>query len=136
MPGEDVHDAETIVAELAANGERHARPPYEVRLFVVDGVPVWCEVVDGDPDPGWIPALLDRPRGQTTLDLFAERGRGLIMVRELSQGYCRVCPTTVFTTGASGKAVGFALPTRSGERLAVPPPPHLARRTVRLRLNP
>ncbi|MFI6453458.1 hypothetical protein ACIBF6_18095 [Streptosporangium amethystogenes] len=124
-----------IAAELAANCERHARPPYELRVFHLAGVPTWCEVVDSDPDLGWIPAVLDHSRPQTALDLFTENGRGLILVRELSRGHCRAYVTTAFATEAPAKAVAFALPTRSGTRLTCPPLLRLGRRSVRLRLT-
>jgi hypothetical protein len=127
-----VADAELAVAELAVNAERYGRPPYEVRIFEVAGVPVWCEVVDGDPDLRWIPALLERPFGLTVPDLFAENGRGLLLVRVLSEGYCRAYRTTTFTTGAPAKTVAFALPTPSGTRLTYPPLLHLARHRARL----
>ncbi|MFF5205380.1 ATP-binding protein [Streptosporangium sp. NPDC000396] len=136
VPGDDVADAETVVAELAANCERHARPPYELRVFSVGGIPTWCELVDGDPDLGWIPVVLDRSHPQTVLDLFAENGRGLLLVRELSRGHCRAYPTTTFTTDAPAKAVAFALPTRSGTRLTSPSPLHLGRRSAHLQLEP
>jgi anti-sigma regulatory factor (Ser/Thr protein kinase) len=136
LPGDVIADAELIAAELAANGERHARPPYEIRVFSLGGIPTWCELVDSDPDLGWIPAILDRPHSQTTLDLFAENGRGLALVRELSQGHCRTYLTTTFATDAPAKAVAFALPTRSGTRLTCPPLLHLGRRSARLQLEP
>ncbi|GHH71500.1 ATP-binding protein [Streptosporangium violaceochromogenes] len=134
--GDDIADAETVVAELAANCEWHARPPYEIRVFSRGGVPVWCELVDGTPDLGWIPALLDLPRAQLPPDPLAENGRGLLLVRELSQGHCRAYPTTAFRTGAPAKAVAFALPTRSGIRLAGPPPLHPGRHSVHLHREP
>ncbi|GAA3509234.1 anti-sigma regulatory factor (Ser/Thr protein kinase) [Streptosporangium album] len=136
VPGNDIADAETVVAELAANCERHARPPYELRVFSVGGIPTWCELVDGDPDLGWIPVILNRPHAQTALDLFAENGRGLLLVRELSQGHCRAYPTTTFTTDGPAKAVAFALPTRSGTRLICPPLLRLGRRSARLQMEP
>lgn len=132
VPGDDIADAETVVAELAANCEKHARPPYEIRIFHLAGIPTWCEIVDGDPDLGWIPAILDRPRAQTVLDLFSENGRSLLLVRELSQGHCRAYTTTTFTTDTPAKAVSFALPTRSGTRLTCPSLLHLGRRQARL----
>ncbi|GGK89180.1 hypothetical protein Sme01_49450 [Sphaerisporangium melleum] len=129
-----VTDAELAVAELASNCERHGRPPFEVRIFSLSGVPTWCEVVDGDPDLRWIPAILNRPREQTVLDLFAENGRGLLLVRELSGGHCHAYRTTAFTTGVPAKAVAFALPTPSGLRVTCPPLLHLARHRARLLL--
>ncbi|GAT68496.1 hypothetical protein PS9374_04161 [Planomonospora sphaerica] len=140
LPDADITDAETVVAELAANAETHARPPYEIRIFNLADVPTWCELVDGDPDLGWIPAILDRSGKQTVLDLFpgtdagllSESGRGLFLVRELTDGHCRAYTTTAFTTGVPAKAVAFALPTRSGSCLTCPPMLRLARRRARL----
>ncbi|WP_181871480.1 ATP-binding protein [Sphaerisporangium album] len=129
---DEISDAETAAGELAANAERHGRPPYEVRVFTLGGAPAWCEVVDGDPDLGWIPAVLDRPRVQTVVDLYAEGGRGLMLVRVLSEGHCRAYPTTTFATGEPAKAVAFALPTRSGTRLTCPPLLRLGRRRARV----
>ncbi len=141
IPGDDIADAEMIAAELAANCERHGRPSYEMRVFILGGVPTWCEVVDSDPDLCWIPAVLDRPRVQTALDLFSESnstlltedGRGLLLVRELSQGHCRAYLTTTFATDAPAKAIAFALPSRSGTRLTCPPLLHLGRHRAHLR---
>ncbi|MEU8206870.1 ATP-binding protein [Streptosporangium sp. NPDC049046] len=120
LDDEAVSDAETMVAELAANAERHARPPYELRVLSLDGVPTWCEVVDGDPDlheVRIILGLLDSVE-EIGLPLLTENGRGLLLVHRLSQGQCHVHPATTHTTGTPGKAVTFALPTRSG---ACPP---------------
>ena len=87
--------------------------------------------------PTWAgsPPSSTTPAPQTALDLFAENGRGLILVRELSQGHCRAYSTTTFITDAPAKAIAFALPTRSGTRLTCPPLFHLGRRSVRLRLT-
>ncbi|WP_329079551.1 MULTISPECIES: ATP-binding protein [unclassified Streptosporangium] len=107
-----IADAETIVAELAANAERHARPPYELRVLSLDGVPAWCEVVDGDPDLHEVRIILGLLHSveEIGLPLLAENGRGLLLVHRLSQGRCHVHPTTTHTTGTPGKAVTFALP--------------------------
>jgi len=126
---DDVFEAELAVDELAANAEKHARPPYELRVLAVGGIPTWCEIVDADPDLGWIPALLTR----SAPPLLVERGRGLALVRELSQGHCRAYPTVITTYAAPGKAIAFALPTRSGTRLTCPSPLDLGRRPIRLR---
>ena len=136
---EDGRDAQLIVMELAANAERHSRPPYELRVYSQGGVPVWCEIVDGDPDLGEIPAMLARPPlpagGEEAdlplLDLLAEGGRGLLLATHLSYGSCRTYPTRTTGTGRRAKAVGFALPTRTGSRLirpdSLPPsPPRLS----------
>lgn len=115
-----VLDARLAVAELAGNAERHGRPPYEMRVFIAGGVPVWCEIIDADPDPRPVAAALGRPRATGDAAL-AEGGRGLPLVRELSEGHCRVYPATASCTGTPGKAVGFALPTPSGVRHGGPP---------------
>ncbi|WP_165781526.1 ATP-binding protein [Streptosporangium minutum] len=122
---DDIADAEVIVAELAANAERHARPPYELRIFSLYGVPAWCEVADGDPDLYEVRIILDLLRSvkEIGLPLLAENGRGLLLARRLSRGHCRVRPVTIFTSGDAGtpgKAVAFALPTHSGSRLTFP----------------
>ncbi|MEU8265810.1 ATP-binding protein [Sphaerisporangium sp. NPDC049002] len=111
-----VTDAEIIAGELAANAERHARQPYELRVFHLDGVPTWCEIVDGDPDPEKIQDAFQRlsTLPEPDLSLLAENGRGLQMTYELSQGHCKAYRTTTTTTKAPGKAVAFALPTASG----------------------
>ncbi|MFF3441696.1 ATP-binding protein [Streptosporangium sp. NPDC002721] len=128
-----VGDAETVVAELAANAEKHARPPYELRVLSLDGVPAWCEVVDGDPDLHEVRVILDLLCSveEIGLPLLAENGRGLLLAHRLSHGHCRVHPATVLTTGTPGKAVAFALPTRSGTRPAFPLLPDLARLGLR-----
>jgi anti-sigma regulatory factor (Ser/Thr protein kinase) len=121
-----IGDAELIVAELAANAEKHSRPPYELRVLSVGRVPTWCEIVDGDPtvheirtllkhldtsedDPlALLPHLSDDP-------LLTENGRGLLMAHRLSGGNCRAYPTTILTTNTPGKAVAYALPTATGK---------------------
>ncbi|MDH2424926.1 hypothetical protein [Sphaerisporangium sp. TRM90804] len=144
-----IGDAEIVVAELAANCERHARQPYELRVLSLGDVPIWCEIVDADPDLGEVSRVLDVLRlkvgpalgardgddGEAVglqeaegvvyaraegLDLFAESGRGLLLAYQLSDGRCRAYPTRTIITGAPAKAVAFALPTRSGEDLPLP----------------
>ncbi|MEV6862803.1 ATP-binding protein [Streptosporangium subroseum] len=126
---DDIGDAEIIVAELAANAEKHARPLYELRIFSLDGVPTWCEVVDGDPDLYEIRIILDLLHSvkEIGLPLLAENGRGLLLAHRLSHGHCHVHSTTIHTTGTPGKAVAFALPTRSGNRPTFPPLPDRGR---------
>ncbi len=126
-----IADAEVIVAELAANAEKHASQPYELRIFSVDGIPTWCEVVDGDPEIHELHAVLKRlntPEGSSLDllaladgDLFTENGRGLLMAYQLSHGRCRVYPTTALATKTPGKAIAFALPIRSGSHLIFTP---------------
>ncbi|WP_329080212.1 MULTISPECIES: ATP-binding protein [unclassified Streptosporangium] len=124
LPDDDVDSAELIVAELAANAERHARPPYELRIHSLDGTPAWCEIVDSGPDPHEVGIILNLLRSVTEigLPLLAENGRGLLLAHRLSLGHCHVRPTTVSTTGTPGKTVAFALPTPSGIRPTFPPP--------------
>ncbi|MEO3807502.1 ATP-binding protein [Sphaerisporangium sp. B11E5] len=109
---EGAGEAELIVAELAANAERHAPGPYELRVHYLSGIPMWCEVVDGGTEPGAVAGLLARlhaagePDG---LDLLDEGGRGLLLAHLLSGGRCVAYPTTL-STGGAGQAVAFALP--------------------------
>jgi anti-sigma regulatory factor (Ser/Thr protein kinase) len=123
--GEDLSDAESAVAELAANAEEHGWQPFELRVVFVDDEPSWCEVVDGDRDLDGILAVLDRLRvcgEEPDLDLFAERGRGLPLVHALSKGRCRAYLTRLCVTATPGKAIGFALPTETGPRPSSPVP--------------
>lgn len=127
--GEDLSDAELAVAELAANAETHARPPYELRIVTVDGSPAWCEMVDGDPDPGSVPLIsaalrvLRTPRAFDPLAVWSqESGRGLPLIHQLSGGRCHAYPTRTYATGVAGKAVAFALPSTTGPRSQAPGP--------------
>ncbi|MFB9681080.1 ATP-binding protein [Streptosporangium vulgare] len=122
LPDDDVDSAELVVAELAANAEKHACPPYELRVFHLDGVPTWCEVVDGDPGTHEVRLILDLLRSVTEigLPLLAENGRGLLLAHRLSGGHCQTYPVTTLAAAPS-KAVAFALPTRSGGRLVLSP---------------
>lgn len=123
-----VFDAKLAVAELAGNAERHGKPPYEMRVFIVGGVPVWCEVIDGDPDLRPVVAALRRPCVPDDGALVAG-GRGLLLVRRLAEGHCWAYAATASCTRTPGKAVAFALPTPSGARHDGPPyfvpPPRL-----------
>lgn len=120
----DTCDAESAVAELAANAHAHGRGPCELRIIIARGVPVWCEVVDSDPDLGRIPAILDElgtagSRLESDPSMLAESGRGLLLAHQLSNGRCHAYATTLRTTAAPGKAVAFALPkTRTASAIA------------------
>ncbi|MEU8377862.1 ATP-binding protein [Streptosporangium sp. NPDC048865] len=113
-----ISDAELVVAELAANAEKHAHPPYELRIISVNAVPTWCEIADGDPDLHEVGIIFNLLHSvdEIGLPLLAENGRGLLLAHRLSHGRCRVYATTTFTTGAAAKAVTFALPVGSGDQ--------------------
>jgi anti-sigma regulatory factor (Ser/Thr protein kinase) len=130
VPEDQIIDAELAVAEIAANADRHACPPYELRVFSLCCVPVWCEVVDGDPDAAPILAILTALHGGVAPDPLAESGRGLPMVHALTAGYCLAYPTTLLRAGDPAKAVAFALPTPSGTRLLYPHLFKAARRSL------
>jgi anti-sigma regulatory factor (Ser/Thr protein kinase) len=135
LPGDDIDTAELIVAELAANAEKHARPPYELRVFSLDGIPAWCEIVDGDPDLHEIRIILNLLDSveEIGLSLLAENGRGLLLAHRLSRGHCQTYPVVTLTTATPGKAVAFALPTLFGNRLIFPPLPDLRSGLAELR---
>ncbi|RBQ18613.1 hypothetical protein DP939_19180 [Spongiactinospora rosea] len=118
-PG-DLYDAELALAEIAGNAVRHACPPYVLRMVMVGGHPVWCEVVDGRP--AGLATILDglSPADAPGCDeLFADGGRGLLLVRELSDG---CCGAYALRSGRA-KAVGFALPVAVGAHGPVRLPP-------------
>ncbi|MFJ2034127.1 ATP-binding protein [Streptosporangium sp. NPDC087985] len=122
---EEINDAETAIAELAANAEEHACGPFELRIVSLGGQPAWCEIADGDRDLDGIPAILDRLRAcgdEPGLSLFAEHGRGLLLVHLLSGGRCQAYQTRMCATGTPGKAVGFALPAKTSPRSSAPVP--------------
>ncbi|MER5625795.1 hypothetical protein ABT061_32630 [Streptosporangium sp. NPDC002544] len=52
-------------------------------------------------------------------------GRGLLLAHQLSGGHCQTYPAITLATATPGKAVAFALPTLSGNRLIFPPLPDL-----------
>ncbi|MER5622369.1 ATP-binding protein [Streptosporangium sp. NPDC002544] len=135
---DDIDTAELAVAELAANAEKHARPPYELRIFSLDGIPTWCEIVDGDPDPHEIGIILNLLHSvkEIGLPLLAENGRGLLLAHRFSHGHCQAYPVITLTTATPGKAVAFALPTLSGNRLIFPPLPDLRPGLAELRRRP
>ncbi|WP_329083876.1 ATP-binding protein [Streptosporangium sp. NBC_01469] len=122
LPDDDIDTAELIVAELAANAEKHARPPYELRVFSLDGTPTWCEIVEGDQDLHEIRIILNLLHSveEIGLPLLAENGRGLLLAHRLSHGHCQTYPVVTLTTATPGKAVAFALPTLFGNRLIFP----------------
>ncbi|GHJ35432.1 ATP-binding protein [Streptomyces sp. TS71-3] len=84
------------VSEFVANADEHAVGPYELRLrSTASGI--ICEVEDGDPRipqaPLLSPEMLFQPanegRGgglEALCELLSERGRGLHIVEELTEG--------------------------------------------------
>ncbi|PZG20565.1 hypothetical protein C1I98_37475 [Spongiactinospora gelatinilytica] len=110
---DDLYDAELALAEIAGNAVRHSCPPYVLRMVMVGEHPVWCEVVDGHQ--GGLAAVLDglSPAGAPGCDeVLADCGRGLMLVRVLSDGCCAAYPLR----SGRAKAVGFALPVAIGAR--------------------
>jgi anti-sigma regulatory factor (Ser/Thr protein kinase) len=122
LPDDDIADMELVAAELAANGVRHARPPYELRVLYAGAGrrPVWCEIVDAEPELGRVAECLRESGAQVSpgevedLDALIANlslsGRGLTLVRGLTAGRCAAYPTTTCTVAGTGKAIGFALP--------------------------
>ncbi|GAA2438441.1 hypothetical protein GCM10010191_62020 [Actinomadura vinacea] len=117
---ERVADSELVAAELAANGVRHAAPPYELRVLFAgtERRPVWCELADADPCLGRVPELLREPSVDLEPDedldaviaALSLGGRGLSLVRDLTGGHCAIYTTTACSKPGLGKAVGLALP--------------------------
>lgn len=120
VPESEIADAELAVGELAANADTHSYGPYEMRLLLAGGYPVWCEVIDADEDITGIPEILAKlrlnpsPASVHVEEPPQESGHGLMIVHRLSGGRCGVFPTVMHTTGLPGKAVAFALPGSGG----------------------
>ncbi|MFE0178020.1 ATP-binding protein [Streptomyces sp. NPDC059002] len=97
LDGEGIGDAMLTVSELVANASEHAPGPYELRIRRT-AAGLICEVEDGDPRIPEIPPVpatgpygLPRPEGcggglDALLELLSERGRGLHVVEQLTQG--------------------------------------------------
>lgn len=95
--GDAISDAVLAVSELVANAVEHAVGPYEMRLRRISSK-VICEVEDRDPRIPKFSAprvkvqssVSDEDCGSELDDLYAvllsERGRGLQIVNELTQG--------------------------------------------------
>ena len=74
-----VEDAELLVTELVSNAYDHGQPPMYLRLCLMPDAPtVQIEVEDGD--------RLRLPRLGTSR-LGGERGRGLVLVQQLSSDW-------------------------------------------------
>ncbi|GAA3707169.1 ATP-binding protein [Streptomyces tremellae] len=100
--GAEAETAELLTAELVANAVEHTRGDEPIRL-VVTLLPSGCcrvEVHDADPRP---PGALDAPGPAAMPDPWQEDGRGLLLIRTLSEecGHRRT---------DDGKAVWFTLP--------------------------
>ncbi|MFJ3987700.1 ATP-binding protein [Streptomyces sp. NPDC090032] len=96
LSAEAISDAVLTVSELVANATEHAPGPYEMRLRLA-AAEFFCEIEDADPRIPGIPAFPSAapfapvPEGRgggldALLSLLAERGRGLAIVNELTQG--------------------------------------------------
>ncbi|MFI9167954.1 ATP-binding protein [Streptomyces lincolnensis] len=104
--GADCDTAELLTAELVANAVEHTAGDAPIEL-VVELLPTGCQVEVHDPDPA-PPGHLTRPDCEDP-DPWQEHGRGLLLIRALSQS-CGHRPTE------GGKAVWFRLPTVPHQR--------------------
>ncbi|WP_129306034.1 ATP-binding protein [Streptomyces sp. L2] len=102
----DSDTAELLTAELVANAVEHTagRGPIELVVQLRSG---GCQVEVHDPDPA-PPGHLTRPVIEEP-DVWAEGGRGLLLIRALSSS-CGHRPTP------RGKAVWFTLPAVPAQR--------------------
>jgi anti-sigma regulatory factor (Ser/Thr protein kinase) len=89
---EQVEVAELLVSELVANALDHAYGQVRLSFFAEDGL-LRCEVEDANPE---LPTM-------RTVDVDAERGRGLFLVDALSGSWGSV-------RTRRGKAIWFQLP--------------------------
>ncbi|MFC8506905.1 ATP-binding protein [Streptomyces sp. NPDC057411] len=111
----DRDTAELLTAELVANAVEHTAGDGPIELVVeLLPAPGGCqiEVHDGRPAaPGELPC----PEPGTQVDPWQEHGRGLLLIRALSDD-CGHRPT------AHGKAVWFTLPAVPPQRRRTAPP--------------
>nr|WP_231626789.1 ATP-binding protein [Streptomyces apocyni] len=98
----DRDTAELLTAELVANAVEHTPQAAPLEL-VIELLPTGCRVEVHDPDPA-PPGDLSASCSADQPDPWQEHGRGLLLIRALSQT-CGHRPT------AAGKAVWFTLPT-------------------------
>uniref|UniRef100_UPI003F68356F ATP-binding protein n=1 Tax=Streptomyces polyasparticus TaxID=2767826 RepID=UPI003F68356F len=99
----DCDTAELLTAELVANAVEHTSGDAPIEL-VVELLPTGCQVEVHDPSPA-PPGDLSRPIEDDCPDPWQEHGRGLLLIRTLSQA----CGHRLTD---SGKAVWFTLPAR------------------------
>ncbi|WP_329462072.1 ATP-binding protein [Streptomyces sp. NBC_01431] len=116
--GEVISDAVLAVSELVANATEHAVGPYEMRLRST-AAEVICEIWDCDPRVPELPAFpaaapfapVEEGRGgglDALCALLSERGRGLLIVNELTKG------AWGFRREARSKAAWLAIPLTPG----------------------
>jgi len=131
--GEVISDVVLAVSEFVANATEHAVGPYEMRLRRT-AAEVICEVEDHDPRIPEVPAFLaevpfspaeeDRGGGLEALCvLLSERGRGLHIVHELTEGVWG------FRSRKGTKTAWLALPATPRDRFKpswrLPPSPQV-----------
>ncbi|MFE9095232.1 ATP-binding protein [Streptomyces sp. NPDC007264] len=115
---EVIGDAVLVMSELVTNASRYAEGPYEMRLRRT-ATEVICEIEDHDPqipeipsfpaETPYAPSEENRGGGLDALcTLLSERGRGLHIVHELTNGAWGFC------SHASTKIAWFALPCPRG----------------------
>ncbi|MEU9982622.1 ATP-binding protein [Streptomyces sp. NPDC050856] len=90
MSDDVISDGVLAVSELVANAHEHACGPYEVHLRSAAGRYI-CEIHDGNPllPPDLYLAAVPLPEAtasEAVSGLLTERGRGLHIVHELTQG--------------------------------------------------
>ncbi|MDW4910281.1 ATP-binding protein [Streptomyces sp. ADMS] len=90
LSGNVISDGVLAVSELVANAHEHARGPYEVHVRAAAGRYI-CEIHDGNPLLPTDLYLAAVPSPEATAaeaasGLLTERGRGLHIVNELTQG--------------------------------------------------
>lgn len=100
----DCDTVELLTAELVANAVEHTTGEAPIEL-VVELFETGCRVEVHDPDPA-VPGDLGRLGADDHPDPWQEHGRGLLLIRTLSQACGH-------RTTDSGKAVWFRLPAGS-----------------------
>lgn len=121
--GEVISNAVLAVSEFVTNATKHAVGPYEMRLHRT-AAEIICEVEDHDPRIPEIPAFpamapyapVEESRGgglEALCALLSERGRGLHIVHELTNGAWGFCGRE------KTKAAWFALPAAPRDQFRV-----------------
>ncbi|MEU6572545.1 ATP-binding protein [Streptomyces sp. NPDC046805] len=121
--GEVISDAVLAVSEFVTNATTHAVGPYEMRLRRT-AAEIICEVEDHDPCIPEVPAFpavapyapAEENRGgglEALCALLSERGRGLHIVHELTNGVWG------FRGRKRTKTAWFAVPAGPRDRLRV-----------------